>query len=213
MLEKLTMRPGFGRRFKRAMKKSLGIAMLEVILAIGVVGIIIGGVIILFVSAQERQKRTDTVTLINQIRAGVESTFATSGNYTGLNMELLYDRGKVPDTATTDGGTTFNHPFGNLIQVSPIATGGKRFWVALRGLDEDACEDILGTYIGMTRSRSGIVTARVHAATPNPALAAQTGALGSSGSAVSATMPYNLTQVGAACAAGDGEHNVYFLFG
>ena len=98
MLDKLTMRPGFGRRFRRAMKKSLGIAMLEVILALGVVGIIIGGVIILFVSAQERQKRTDATTLINQIRAGVESTFATSGNYTGLQMSLLYGRGKIPDT-------------------------------------------------------------------------------------------------------------------
>ncbi|MCY4565121.1 MAG: hypothetical protein OXE40_11685 [Gammaproteobacteria bacterium] len=210
-LSKLAFRPGFWGRIRD--RGNLGIAMLEVILAIGVIGIIIGGVIVLFTSAQERQKRTDTTSLINQVRAGVESTFATSGNYTGLSMQLLYDRGKVPDSAYN--GTTFNHPFGNLIEVYPIGTGGKRFWLGLRGLDEGACEDILGTYIGMTRSRAGIVLARVDdGADPTVALAVPSGADGSgTGDIVNATMPYNLAQVNGACEGGDGQHNVWFLFG
>ena len=127
----------------------------------------------------------------------------------------------LPDTATTDGGTTFNHPFGGAIEVYPLSGGGKRFWVALRGLDEDACEDMLGTYIGMTRSRSGLVGASVDVGTGTPT------ALPSAGTAQTAsstafpvkarlggpTGAYTLAQVDTACNGGDGLHNIWFLFG
>lgn len=213
MLHSLAMRPGFRRRLRTRGRR--GLAILDVVLAIGAIGIAIGGAVALFMLvAQERQKRTDTTRLINQVRAGMDALFETSGSYLMLDMRFLYNRGKVSDSVWN--GTSFNHSFGNDIAVFPMVPGGQRFWLGLRGLDEDACEYMLGTYAGMTQAHAGIVLARVDATpgTPGPALTQPAGADGAgTGTIVSARMPYTLADVDAACDAGDGEHNIWYLFG
>lgn len=204
----------FGRKFRSGRKR--GIAMLEVILAIGVVGFIIAGVIVVYTQAQERQKRTESIALLNSLRGATERIFAGAPSLVGLTDDLLDSRGAVPDTArnlnAAGAFTGIRHPFNEDVNVWE---DGKRFWIGFANLDDEACGDIAGAYTGKTRARAGIVNALVlnEAAIAEPtAVEAAAAANRISGSATAA-VPYTTANVESACDEGEGANDLYFLFG
>ena len=76
-------------------------------------------------AAREAANRSETLVLLNRIRANIEAAFAGAPSY-GNNADLvaaLDRRGGIPDSARTIGaGNTaeIRHPFGGLVTV----TGG-----------------------------------------------------------------------------------------
>ena len=157
----LTM--ALGRRQKR------GLALFDVILAVGVIGILIAGGVLLLQSVNERIARNSTLSLVNQIRSEVSRIYAGRPHMNSLEIHGMWNRGSLPDDTyrgTTVGklpaseSSNLKHPYDGLVDVWPV-TGSKRFIIGLADLDDSACSDILGPWAGKSRSRSGILTAGV----------------------------------------------------
>ena len=202
-------------RFRRRLRSRArrGFAMLELILALAVIGVVVAGVIVLFQQSSESVKRGDALNLVSNIRGGAERAFVGSATYAGLTLQMLYERGAIPDSAFN--GTSFEHPFGDEVNVWP---GGKFFAVGFRALDDAACEEIAGSYVGQTRARQGIVDAMVRRtlgtalSVPTVAANGQMSVLGTA-VRVGTGPPFTVPQVGTACRFGDGRNDLYFVFG
>ena len=104
-----------------------GLALFDVILAVGVVGVLIAGGVLLLQGAQERIKRNDTLALINQVRAEAVRIFAGRPTYTGLTMDMLRVRGSLPDDVIRpnsrgdavdgDNDNDYSHPYDAQVNV------------------------------------------------------------------------------------------------
>ncbi len=199
-------------------KRWRGLTMLEFILYLGLAGVVVAGVVVYYTQASERQKRTDAITLLNNVRGGIERVFAGASSYTGVTIELLDNRGVIPDTARVSA-TVANHPFGDTLNVFVDGTNTRTFWIAFNDLDDEACADIAGSYIGKTRARSGIINALVVADTSsNTALAVPTSAVAGSATnritaSATAAVPYTAANVAGACDSGASANDLYIQFG
>jgi len=205
-------------RLARELRTRRGATMLEYILYLGLAGVLLAGVVVLYTQNAERQKRLAAITLVNNMRGGVERIFAGAASYDGLTVALLDNRGVIPDTARVSP-TVANHPFGDVINVFVDLVNNRTYWIALNDLDNESCADIAGAYIGKTRARAGIMNALVVAdAAGATALAAPTaGVAGAAANRMSTlgtvTVPYTAANVAARCDTGAGGNDLYFQFG
>lgn len=197
--------------------------MFEVLLALGIVGVVIIGAVLLYQVAMERLRSGEAHGLTADIRGAAERIYAGSATYNGLTMCLLDGRGGVPASArvracpvppaTTPPGI-FQHPYGEAVNVWPVGGSGatprhKFFAIGLRALDKPACESLAGNYVGQTRTRQGIIGFMVRQTvgtgmTP-PTVAADgtiTGGL---------QAPYTIAQVSGACR--HDSNDLYLVFG
>ena len=106
------------RRWRR------GFSLFGVLLALTLAAVTIVGAVSLYNAARESGNRSEALTLLNQLRANVESVYAGAPSY-GNNTDLIATldrRGGIPDGARLASGNTvqIRHPFGGLVSV----TGG-----------------------------------------------------------------------------------------
>ena len=144
-----------------------GFSLFGVLLGLAVAGAVIVGAVSLFNTTQESAGRTEIVTLVSQLKAGVHRTFAGRPNYgTGNLMATLDLRGAIPDNAavrsSTGALTAIQHPFNAAVTITG-ATG--QFTIALADLDNEICAALLDVYVGQTRARTGLVQVAVGSTT------------------------------------------------
>ena len=138
-----------------------------VLMAIGIGAAIIIGVIGMANTAIEKNKSSDLLTLVAQLRQGTTQAFAGTPQYgvAAANLVPALDvRGVIPDTArvVTGGATQIWHPFGNQITivVDAIVT---QFDMTLAAMPQGACTRLGDAFVGQTTQRSGLVSITVNA--------------------------------------------------
>ena len=136
-----------------------------VLMAIGIGAAIIIGVIGMANTAIEKNKSSDLLTLVAQLRQGTTQAFAGTPQYgtAAANLVPALDvRGVIPDTArvVTGGVTQIWHPFGNqiAIAVDAIVT---QFDMTLTAMPQGACTRLGDAFVGQTTQRSGLVSITV----------------------------------------------------
>ena len=220
-------RPGLFRQLQR--RKTRGLALFDVILAVGILGILIAGGVVLLQSVNERIARNATLSLVNQIRSEVSRIYAGRSNMNGLTIIGLWNRGSLPDETyrgTNTGKLNDNpnqrallrHSYDGPVNVWPM-NNSKRFIIGLADLDDSACSDILGPWAGKSRSRSGILSGGVAKNTDggikNATAIKSDGKITAGGSDVGAKSPFKASgnnSVDAWCTGDDKGNDIYIAF-
>lgn len=175
-----------------------GFSLFGVLLGLTLAAVVIVGAVSLYNAARKSANRSQALTLLNQLRANVESVFAGAPSY-GNNTNLIATvdrRGGIPDSARVMSGNTvqIRHPFGGLVTI----TGGpggvtNQFRIVFRDVDDEVCAAMGDAYAGRTRARAGIVSITVNGTT--------------------LASPVTVAQVTANCDDGAGANNIGFTFG
>ena len=181
------------RRFRR------GFSLFGVLLGLGLAAVVIVGAVGTYNAAREAANRSETLVLLNRIRANIETAFAGAPSY-GNNADLvaaLDRRGGIPDSARTIGaGNTaeIRHPFGGLVTVIG-GPGGitNRFRIQFADVDNEICAALGDAYAGRSRARAGVISITINGA--------------------ALTSPVTAAQITAACDDGDGANDIGFIFG
>ncbi len=221
-------KPSLVSRFRN--RKRRGLALFDVILAVGIIGVLIAGGVLLLQNVQERLKRNGTLAAINQIRAETQRIYAGQSTMTGLNMKLLYDRGSLPDTVPRDVDNApaiiegYEHSYDQSIRIWPVA-GKKQYIIGLGFMDNGPCADILGSFADKTRVGSGVrslgtsdagtddlpaTQAGGTAATDGTSPGLDTAEIVDTGNKLVSPVP--AATVNGWCDAGDGDNNVFLHF-
>ena len=180
------------RRYRR------GFSLFGVLLGLTLAAVTIVGAVSLYNSARESANRTQALTLLNTLRANVETVYAgaaTYGNDTDL-IAILDRRGGIPDSARTEegGAVRIRHPFGGLVAVVGGPGGiANRFRIAFADVDDEVCAAMGDAYAGRSRARAGIVSLNVN------------------GTVLAS--PVTVAQITANCDDGDGANDIGFTFG
>lgn len=171
-----------------------GFSLFGVLLGLAVAGVVIVGAVALYNRTQESAGRTEIVTLLSQLKAGVERVYAGRPSYgTGSLIATLDRRGAIPDNARVDtsGTVSIRHPFDDTVEITG-ATG--QYTIKFNDLDNEICAALADVYVGQTRARTGLVSIKF-------------------GSAAVTTAPITVANVTAGCNAGAGANDVVFTFG
>ena len=187
------------RRFARS-RRWRGFSLFGVLLGLAVAGSVIVGAVALYNTTQEAAGRTEIVTLLSQLKAGVQRTFAGRPSYGASGDDLIATldrRGGIPDNArvTTGGGddpvtVSIQHPFDGTVEIE--AEVGE-YTIKFNDLDNEICAALADVYVGQTRARTGLVSIDFSGSTE--------------------TAPIEVAQVTAGCGEGAGENDVTFRFG
>ena len=181
-----------GRRWRR------GFSLFGVLLGLTLAAVVIVGAVSLYNAARESANRSEALSLLNQLRANVESIYAGAPSYgNSTNLIATVDkRGGIPDSARVTSGNTvqIRHPFGGLVTVTG-GPGGEtnQFRIVFRDVDDEVCAALGDAYAGRTRARAGIVSIIVNGTT--------------------LASPVTVAQVTANCDDGAGDNNIGFTFG
>ena len=162
--------------------RSRGAGLFQVLLALGVMGVLIVGAVLLYQSVMARNARAELVQLSRELRGGIERAWVGLGDYAGVSRQTLCKYGAVPASVIVwkpthpkdcdqaryvaplgDPGST-----GNSIGVWALSDNPKMFQVAFKALDSGACQALLGGYVGQTENRSNFVGAATIAAASPP---------------------------------------------
>ena len=181
-----------GRGFSRS-RRWRGFSLFGVLLGLAVGGAVIVGAVSLYNTTQESAGRSEIVTLLSQLKAGVERTYAGRPSYgTGSLIATLDRRGGIPDSArVVRGGTvSIRHPFNDTVEITG-ATG--QYTIKFNNLDDEICAALADVYVGQTRARTGLVSIQFGSTTR--------------------TAPVTVNQVTNGCDDGAANNDVTFTFG
>ncbi len=193
-------------------------ALFDLLMAMGVIGVLIVGAILLFHSVSRSNEQAGLVQLARALRGGAERLFTGHGSYTGLGMAALCNAGVVPEgnmVGTSCASTSFvtalsYRDSGDSVGAWPLILSGtdpKGFSLGFAALDNATCAVLLGGYVGRNRDRSGFAGAAVRNAGPNGNLN-----WGAQLWTVFTASPLSQANIGTLCARGDGRNTVYLGF-
>ena len=197
-------RPGLRQRSAAALRRlrqkryRRGFSLFGVLLGLTLAAVAIVGAVSLYNAARESANRSEALTLLNRLRANVESVYAGAPSY-GNNADLIATidrRGGIPDSARVVNGSTvtIRHPFGGLVTVTGGPGGNtNEFRIVFNDVDDEVCAAMGDAYAGRTRARAGIVSMIVNGTT--------------------LTSPVTVAQVTANCDDGAGANDIGFTFG
>ena len=195
----LRRRGGAGRLQRlRQRRWRRGFSLFGVLLGLTLAAVAIVGAVSLYNAARESANRSEALTLLNRLRANVESVYAGAPSY-GNNADLIATidrRGGIPDSARMVSGSTvqIRHPFGGLVSVTGGPGGAaNQFRIVFNDVDDEVCAAMGDAYAGRTRARAGIVSMTVNGTT--------------------LTSPVTVAQVTANCDDGAGANDIGFTFG
>ena len=186
------MRRYAARRYRR------GFSLFGVLLGLGLAAVVIVGAVGTYNAARESAHRSAALTLLSQLRANVEASFAGAPSY-GADADLvpaIDRRGGIPGGARVVVGSTvtIRHPFGGAVTV----TGGpggvtNRFRIVFEDVDDAICAALGDAFAGRSRARAGLVEMVVNGTT--------------------LASPVTNAQVTASCDDGDAANDIGFTFG
>ncbi|MDE0381707.1 MAG: type 4 pilus major pilin [Rhodospirillales bacterium] len=175
-----------------------GFSLFGVLLGLTLAAVAIVGAVGLYNAARESANRSEALTLLNRLRANVESVYAGAPSY-GNNTDLIATidrRGGIPDSARTMSGSRvqIRHPFGGLVSVTGGPGGAaNQFRIVFNDVDDEVCAALGDAYAGRSRARAGIVSITVNGTT--------------------LASPVTVAQVTANCDDGAGANDIGFTFG
>ena len=175
-----------------------GFSLFGVLLGLTLAAVAIVGAVSLYNAARESANRSQALSLLNQLRANVESVYAGAPSY-GNNTNLVATvdrRGGIPDSArvTVGNAVQIRHPFGGLVTIVGGPGGAaNQFRIAFNDVDNEVCAALGDAYAGRSRARAGIVSMTVN------------------GTVLAS--PVTVAQVTANCDDGAGANDIGFTFG
>ncbi len=186
------------RRHLRGKRWRRGFSLFGVLLGLTLAAVAIVGAVGLYNAARESANRSEALTLLNQLRANVESIYAGAPSYgNGVDLIATVDRrGGIPDSArvATASGVQIRHPFGGLVSVTGGPGGNtNQFRIVFNDVDDEVCAAMGDAYAGRSRARAGIVSITVN------------------GTVLAS--PVTVAQVTANCDDGAGANDIGFTFG
>ena len=114
------------------------------LLGLTLAAVAIVGAVSLYNAARESANRSQALTLLNQLRANVESVFAGAPSY-GNSTDLIATvdrRGGIPDSArvVANNKVQIRHPFGGLVTIHRRARRGRQpVPYRLQDVDDEVC--------------------------------------------------------------------------
>lgn len=151
------------------LKKQKGVTLLEIIIVLGIIGIIAAGVVILAQRAFAAQDMTDVVDNTNTIRVSMTEVYRDANGYPGstslagvTKAQLDADKTKATPsypgpilTMLKMGKLTTNEAFNSFssdpFEIGPAALGAavgddgkaKGFYIAVNGLSQEECRNLI----------------------------------------------------------------------
>ncbi|ECU9617663.1 type IV pilus major pilin [Salmonella enterica] len=142
------------------LKKQRGMTLLEIIIVLGIIGVIAAGVVVLAQRAFDTKAMSDLANNANTVRIAVKDAYGPSGQYPA---EVAADTAKIAnsaalltDTKTPIGKLTalgkispdeaLNGISGNYIDIGPGKIGDKSnagYFIVLNGLNQQQCRGLL----------------------------------------------------------------------
>ncbi|HFW4797861.1 TPA: prepilin-type N-terminal cleavage/methylation domain-containing protein, partial [Salmonella enterica subsp. diarizonae serovar 60-67:z35:-] len=145
----------------RALKRQRGMTLLEIIIVLGIIGVIAAGVVILAQRAYDTKAMTDLANNANTIRTAMKDAYGPSGaypaanttntiamttsNYTDANA-LTTPVGKLIALGKLSVDEAQNNISGNFISAGPGVIGAKLnagYFIELNGLNAQQCRNLL----------------------------------------------------------------------
>ncbi len=146
---------------KEKMKKQAGVALLEMLIVIGIIGLLTAGVVVLSTSTFSSLDELKVVNNMSTVKTKLQKVFKQQGNYAGLSNATSVDFLADNDLA---------NPYGVNIQLATAVTNGQTdggFTMSVGGLSEASCVNVMSTLDGNSFDFVGLITgAAGTAATP-----------------------------------------------
>ena len=146
----------------KEMRKQRGVTLLEIIIVLGIIGVIAAGVVILAQRAFTAQDITDTINNTNSVRTAMEEAYKDAGQYPADNdpysltktnitatpsstspaIQMLVALGKVSADEAFNSFSNDAFQIGG-IQTSSSSSGNKGFYLMINGLDSETCRNYI----------------------------------------------------------------------
>lgn len=142
------------------LKKQRGMTLLEIIIVLGIIGVIAAGVVILAQRAFDTKAMSDLANNANTVRIAVKDAYGPSGQYPAEDAsdtaklansaQLLSDTktpiGKLVALGKISPDEALNGISGNYIDIGPGQIGSKTnagYFIVLNGLNQQQCRGLL----------------------------------------------------------------------
>ena len=138
-----------------------GVGLFQVLLAVGLAGVLIIAAVALFQRVDRSIQHRALVRDVQKMVSDTREIFAGFPNYDGINVQLLDKYGRIGGRMKR--GTTFVHRMtekavGDSILVNKTGPRGARndhFYIGLSGMDNDSCTYVLEAFVGRTYAGDG----------------------------------------------------------
>lgn len=150
----------------RELKKQKGVTLLEIIIVLGIIGIIAAGVVILAQRAFAAQDMTDVVDNTNTIRVSMTEVYRDANGYPGSTTlagvsKAQLDADKIAPTPSYPGpiltmlkmgklttSEAFNNFSNEPFEIGPASIGAtadrpKGFYISVNGLSQEECRNLI----------------------------------------------------------------------
>jgi len=145
---------------RNAKRKSLGFTLLEVLAALAVILVVIGGVTALFGQSSASASAATFTNNVMALRSATKAMYPSSAYGTASLNSTLQAAGKIPSNWSTSGSDAtmaINHSLGGTVTVTG-ATG--TFTIAVSNLPTDVCTDlVVSLSTGWSQVQVGSATA------------------------------------------------------
>lgn len=134
-----------------------GMTLMELIAALAVAAVVIGGAVALYTSASSSERATAMVRDLMSIQTATRTLFSGQGTYgtTSLNSVLVKSK-KLPTTITVGTGNALKYRNDNDITITGTGSG---FTVAVSNVSPDLCVNLLTQSSGWTSVQVGTAPA------------------------------------------------------
>ena len=147
-------------RVKNSKKKNQGIALIEMLIVIGIIGLITAGIVALSTSVFRGMDESEVIANLSTIKVKLQKGYKSQGDYAGLARSAS---GAITLLEISDT----QNPFGPDFVVGPVTTNGQEnggATIKVAGLSMDSCQNILTTiddntfeYIALETAAAGTV--------------------------------------------------------
>ena len=143
---------------RRVIRREGGFSLFGVLLGLGLAAVVIVGSVGLYNKSREATNRSETLSLVTQLRANVESVFLNYPSYgTGSLIPALEARDLIPDKARKSA-TEIVHPYGGTVTITGVTDN---FTMAFATLDLGACVSLGDAYAGRSTGRAGLIALNI----------------------------------------------------
>lgn len=138
----------------KTLKKQAGMTLIELVAALGVSALVIGGALAMYSAASSSQTSNQLTSDVVALRTATRALHATTGNYGAASLNgVLVSSKKVPSSMYSTGTTIQHGTNGGTVVVTGATTN---FTITLTAVPQDVC-------ISMLPQVTGFVSVKVDA--------------------------------------------------